>query len=475
MYGCHSAVEVAEYRSAGFERLLSLTSLRMNRKTTKSVAVVGAGIAGLTAAYSLGRVGMDVVVFEASARVGGRMSTDRIDGYLIDRGAQFLSDGYTVIGRLIEELGLSPYRVRASGWTGTIRNGKVRRLHARYPWTIVTSGLLNWQDALQTVRATRRFATQSANLPLSDYSRWGAFDDADAAEWITATFGAKALEYLFEPMLEGFYFQPPERMSCALPLVVWSFGSRGRSVMTLSGGIGTLPEALARSVTVHRSTAVKHVEVSEKEVCVETSERSFQFDYVIMATTSTVARALYQPKTDVEEKLLSTGYSSTVTISVPLSGGISEWREVSGLYGVLIPRSERKVVAAVAFESRKCADYVPEGGELLNVMLCGDAGKRLVNASRDRVLEEVCSELKCYVPWIVSSMVDARLYRWEDAEPLSPAGRSRCLHRYRQIWRPDMRIILAGDYMGIPCTEGAAESGQWAATMLANSTERHAI
>ncbi|MDP2883771.1 MAG: FAD-dependent oxidoreductase [Ignavibacteria bacterium] len=71
---------------------------------SRSVVVVGAGIAGLTAAYRLSKLGVDVTVLEASERVGGRMSTVRRDGYLIDRGAQFLSDGHSVICELISEL-----------------------------------------------------------------------------------------------------------------------------------------------------------------------------------------------------------------------------------------------------------------------------------------------------------------------------------------------------------------------------------
>lgn len=65
-----------------------------------TAVVVGAGIAGLTAAYQLSKCGFDVTVLEASDRVGGRMTTDRCSGYVIDRGSQFLSDGYSVPGQL---------------------------------------------------------------------------------------------------------------------------------------------------------------------------------------------------------------------------------------------------------------------------------------------------------------------------------------------------------------------------------------
>lgn len=61
----------------------------------EKVIVIGAGIAGLTAAYYLWKQGMDVEVLESSSRVGGRMTSDTSEGYTIDRGAhfQFTSQG----------------------------------------------------------------------------------------------------------------------------------------------------------------------------------------------------------------------------------------------------------------------------------------------------------------------------------------------------------------------------------------------
>ncbi len=63
----------------------------------KNIAVVGAGIAGLTAAYYLKKFGYSVTVYEAANRVGGRMTTDKVNGCLIDRGAQFLSMYYPTL------------------------------------------------------------------------------------------------------------------------------------------------------------------------------------------------------------------------------------------------------------------------------------------------------------------------------------------------------------------------------------------
>lgn len=75
------------------------------------VVVVGAGLAGLQCARTLARAGLDVVVLEASDAVGGRIRTDVVDGFLVDRGFQLLNPAYPAVRRWVDTdaLGLQPF------------------------------------------------------------------------------------------------------------------------------------------------------------------------------------------------------------------------------------------------------------------------------------------------------------------------------------------------------------------------------
>lgn len=75
------------------------------------VVVVGAGLAGLRCAQALAAAGRDVVVLESSDRVGGRIRTDRVDGFLVDRGFQLLNPAYPAVRRWVDvnALGLQPF------------------------------------------------------------------------------------------------------------------------------------------------------------------------------------------------------------------------------------------------------------------------------------------------------------------------------------------------------------------------------
>ena len=80
------------------------------------VAVVGAGLAGLTAAIFLERNGVEVCVYEASDRVGGRVTTDLVDGFRCDRGFQVINPSYSEIKRLkaLDGIDFSPINTNIS-------------------------------------------------------------------------------------------------------------------------------------------------------------------------------------------------------------------------------------------------------------------------------------------------------------------------------------------------------------------------
>ena len=65
-----------------------------------SAVVIGGGLAGLSAALTLQDAGEEVELFEASDSVGGRLRSDYLDGFILDRGFQLINSGYPEINRL---------------------------------------------------------------------------------------------------------------------------------------------------------------------------------------------------------------------------------------------------------------------------------------------------------------------------------------------------------------------------------------
>jgi len=93
----------------------------------KKVAIIGAGITGLTAAFELQQRGIDCVVYEASDRIGGCIKTVKEDGFLVECGPNSLLDTHPDLGKLITRLGLEANKLPANSSAENrfiVRDGK---------------------------------------------------------------------------------------------------------------------------------------------------------------------------------------------------------------------------------------------------------------------------------------------------------------------------------------------------------------
>lgn len=433
------------------------------------VIVVGAGIAGLVAAYRLQQAGARVTVLEASRRVGGRMTTDVVDGCVIDRGAQFLSSGYRTLLPLIREVGLGERLQEVHADSAILRGATPRRIRRDRPLRSVTSGLVRRSELFRLAWAGRGFARSLRRLPLDDYAAWACFDNRDAADWLSEHGLQESAEYLLEPALEGFYFQAPEGTSLALALLLVAFRVRRERVLTLCGGLGLLPDAVARQLDVRLGVPVRRVERSADGVRVITDAGISEADHVVLAVPASGARSVLQEIRELERPLLATEYSATVLVGLAAERG---WRVPPALertYGVLIPRSERGAIAAIGIESQKSGDRAATG-ELLSLMLSGAAGAELVTADDETIVARVLPDAERLFPGVSRAVRFAHVVRWPEAEPRSPVGRARAAAAYRHGWAlTDRRVVLAGDYAGTPFADGAAETGEWAARSVAEA------
>src|SRR5919197_5104458 len=170
--------------------------------------VVGAGIAGLSAAYELSRAGVSFVVFDGRARPGGVIFSEQIDGFTIDGGPDALlvqkPDGI----RLCEELGLGPRLVPTSPprLAYIQRGGRLHPLAASSVLGIPTrlgpfvrSSVFPWRGKLR----------MGAELFVP--RRRDAGDESIGA-FFTRRFGTEATRYLAEPLLAGIHAGDVDRL-----------------------------------------------------------------------------------------------------------------------------------------------------------------------------------------------------------------------------------------------------------------------
>jgi oxygen-dependent protoporphyrinogen oxidase len=111
--------------------------------TAPTAIVVGAGLSGLQAAYTLQKAGFSVRVLERSDRTGGRVRTVRKAGFLIDAGADAMTEAYETCLSAVRELGLAERVVRTSQVIGLVRGGRLHEIDPARPLSALCSGALS--------------------------------------------------------------------------------------------------------------------------------------------------------------------------------------------------------------------------------------------------------------------------------------------------------------------------------------------
>jgi phytoene dehydrogenase-like protein len=208
--------------------------------TATDVIVVGAGLAGLAAAHHLVEGGLKVTVLESAEKAGGRMATDEVDGFRLDRGPQLLNTSYPELYRLpgLRALPLAPLatgtRVRAAG--RGYRMGDPRGARAAFSCAHAPIG-----SALDRAR----LGTTLNRLAATPASRLTARAESTAARaLVTRGFAPRTVTGFLRPLLAALLCDPELGTSSRVADLVLRSFTLGRPCLP-AGGAARVPERLA--------------------------------------------------------------------------------------------------------------------------------------------------------------------------------------------------------------------------------------
>lgn len=252
------------------------------------IVIVGAGLAGLTAARVLEQSGYSPVILEASDGVGGRVRSDEVDGFILDRGFQVLLTGYPEIHRHLDlsALDLRAFEPGAVVWRdgrGHVVGDPLRRPRtlpqtAFAPIGSIKDKALVALMRLRLVRADPRALLRGDDIPTATALR-------------AAGYSSRIIERFFRPLIGGIQLDPALSTSRRMFDVIMRTLATGDSVVP-AHGMGAITDQLARSL---HSTAIHlHTEVSSvSSGRVTLSDgRSLSTRVVIVATEGPVAARL---------------------------------------------------------------------------------------------------------------------------------------------------------------------------------------
>jgi phytoene dehydrogenase-like protein len=417
--------------------------------TDAECIIVGGGLAGLACARSLVQAGRSVLVLEAADRVGGRVATDTVDGFRIDRGFQVYNDAYPEGRRQLDITALRLGRFDAGAVIA--EGGRLRRVAD--PWrqplaaaAAVLTGTIGIADGLRTARL-RHDVIAALRAGRLDPDAAAAPEERTTAEELAARgFSAAFIRRFFEPFFGGVFLERP--LETAAPVFLFDFAmfALGRACLP-AGGMAAIPAQLAaglpagcvKTVTAVRSVAPGGVELADGG---RLSARD-----VVLATDQATAATVLPP----EYRGAWTGRTDKATRLVAFAAAHSPLSRPT----LLVSVDERGPIDNLTVPSDVASGYAPPGAALVTVSVRQGFpadGEPLTDAVREQAAGWFGPEARGWAPLATVSVARA-------LPDESPAAR-----RLRPI-SPRLAdgLFVCGDHCGSASINGALTSGRRAA------------
>jgi protoporphyrinogen/coproporphyrinogen III oxidase len=471
-----------------------------NGSDRRSVAVVGGGVAGLSAAFLLKNAGFKVTVLEGSPRVGGKLAVSEVGGVAVDSGAEALLARRPEGTGLIDALGLSgqlevPGTTSAGIWT----RGSIRSLPRRQFMGVPADvGELGRTGILSEAGLAR--AAQEPNLPGGE-----PVTDTSVTSMVGGRFGTELVDRLVEPLLGGVYAGRCEDLSFTATLPALAEAARGHGSLTeaaaslipappggsaappgngavpdrpglpdqaprpvfttLTGGLGTLPEALAaESGAVVRTSAMVRALTRTQAgwrltVGSAHAPEALDADAVILAVPARPASRLLAGVSDPAAAALGEIKYASMAI-VTLAYPVTAFPEAVTGSGFLVPAVDGRTIKAVTFSTVKWP-HLRASQPDLHIVRCsvGRLGEDTVLQRDDAELAALAAADLADATGVRGRPADVRVSRWGGGLPQYSVGHLDRVARIRAgiASQPGLAVCGAAyDGVGIPACIGTA-------------------
>jgi protoporphyrinogen/coproporphyrinogen III oxidase len=451
------------------------------------VVIVGAGIAGLAAAYFLRDLGAEVIVLEASGRTGGKLTVSELAGVPVDAGAEALLVRRPEGVDLIKAVGLGgdlvyPGTTTASIWT----RGQFRSL-PRSQFMGVPADFADLERSAILSRGGLDRARQDAQLPAT--ARDG---DVAVAEYVGARFGAEVVDRLVDPLLGGVYAGRSDQLSFEATIPALAQASQAHRSLaaaagsllpgaergaqdapaavpapvftTLTGGLGALPDTLASAsgaIVRTRTTARELARTPDGwrlAVGPAVAPERIDADAVILALPARPASRLVGQLPGgaaAGSALAEIEYASMaiVTLAYP----VTAFPVQPAGSGYLVPAVDGRPVKAVTFSTVKWPHL---GGEM-HLVRCsiGRIGEEEVLQRDDADLAALAASDLAAATGVLGAPAASRVTRWGGALPQYTVGHLDRVDRIRAVITTQPGLAVCGaayDGVGIPACIASA-------------------
>ena len=440
---------------------------------------------------------VDYVLYEASARLGGVLRTEHIDGCIVEAGPDSFITEKPWASNLCRAAGLGDQLIGsndADRKTYILTNGRLVEMPDGLMFMVPTKILPTGLSPLFSRKTKLRMTQELFHRPRDQKDD----HDESVADFVERHYGSEMVDRLADPLLSGIYGGDAASLSVRAVLPRFAemertHGSLGRAILavrkttkkvgavprqpapplftSLKNGMQQLAEAVASRLTPSAVLTNAPVQVIQREAeswVVSAGLQSDQFDSVIIALPApAAAQVLRMASPELSSELSAIRYSSSITVGLGYDRHVREMLPPG--FGFLVPRSEGKKLLAATFVHNKFPHRAPEDRALLRCFFAGRTAEEIWGLADDQIVGIVRNELQqilgphIFPPQIGAPQVTgppitglraeplfARVYKWKSAMAQYGVGHLDRLDRIERLRRQLPGLALAGNaYRGI--------------------------
>ncbi|HEY6374720.1 MAG TPA: protoporphyrinogen oxidase [Edaphobacter sp.] len=414
----------------------------------KRIAIVGGGIAGLTAAYELAKLAqagspVEAVLFESTHHLGGIVETVREGGFILECGPDAWVTEKPWARTLVEELGLAEEIIPsndATRKTHVLIEGHLQAMPDGMRMMVPTDLAALDASGLFTPEAIQAFHNELTRA--DELKATAPQQDESVASFVHRHFGDEVLEKIGVPLLSGVFGGDVTKLSVRAvmgPFVAMErehgsliAAAQARAAAntdkfatiftTLRSGLGTLIDRLIAAIPpewIRLGDAVQYLSREDDCWLIGTGKEIERFDAVMMAAPVDAARALIEPIDPQAAELMTMEASSAVVVAFGFA-------DAPGLalppgFGFLVPPGSNNLLLACTFMDQKFPDRVPPNGRILRAFFGGPAAKRLIRCGNDETAAVARLELARILGPLPEPQVTV-VRRWPNSLPQYAVG-----------------------------------------------------
>ncbi len=384
------------------------------------VVIVGGGMSGLTMAYHLEKFGYSIAIYEVGSEVGGRVRTDHIDGFQLDRGLHFFQSSYPEAAKVLDYKSLKLKNI----YPGML-------IFHEEKFELISNPLKKWTDLITNFFGnfsdiSDRLRFMGLLAKLSAYSENYIMNNADVDAYTFIKqqgFSDEFVEKVFRPFVGAVFCSKDMQVSARLFSYILKYFTISQLTLP-EKGIGSIPQNIAAQLQhteIFLNTKVK--EAHDDGVMLANGDFIHAERVVIATTPSDLIKILPTAKIEIPYKHVSCLYFSTET--APLKEAI-----------VAFNGSGKGIANHVFVPTNLHKGYAPKGQHLVCVSIVD-----IPELDDDEIIDQIISEMVEWFGVKANSWTHLKTYHICNALPDVPR-----LPKIESFKKTDDNIYIIGDH-----------------------------